>query len=107
MLKSTASKITVFTDHKNLEYFATTKVLTRRQARWAEHLEGYNFKVLYRPGNKNAKADMLSRRWDYAPLVGSEAPQISFFRPGQLVLDTAVVAGARVVHWVTPSWRSY
>jgi hypothetical protein len=33
MLKSTESEITVFTDHKNLEYFATTKVLTRRQAR--------------------------------------------------------------------------
>jgi hypothetical protein len=92
MLKSTASEITVFTDHKNLEYFATTKVLTRRQARWAEHLAEYNFKVVYRPGNKNAKADMLSRRWDYAPLEGSEAPQMSFFKPGQLVLDTAVVA---------------
>jgi hypothetical protein len=41
---------------------------------------------------------MLSRRWDCAPLEGSEAPQMSFFKPGQLVLDTAVVAGARVVH---------
>lgn len=98
MLKSTESEITVFTDHKNLEYFATTKVLTRRQARWAEHLAEYNFKVVYRPGNKNAKADMLSRRWDYAPLEGSEAPQMSFFKPGQLVLDTAVVSAAKVVH---------
>jgi hypothetical protein len=44
------------------------------------------------------KADMISRRWDYAPLEGSEAPQMSFCKPGQLVLDTAVVAGARVVH---------
>jgi hypothetical protein len=77
MLKSTASEITVFTDYKNLEYFATTKLLTRRQARWAEHLAEYDFKVVYRPGNENAKADMLSRRWDYAPLEGSEAPQIS------------------------------
>jgi hypothetical protein len=98
MLKSTASEITVFTDYKNLEYFATTKVLTKRQARWAEHLAEYNFKVVYRPGNKNAKADMLSRRWDYAPLEGSEATQMSFFILGQLVLDMAVVAGARVVH---------
>jgi hypothetical protein len=97
MLDSTASETTVFTAHKNLEYFATTKVLTRRQARWAEHLAEYNFKIVYRPGNKNAKADMLSRRWDYAPLQGSEAPQMSFFKPGQLVFDTSVVAGARVV----------
>jgi len=43
MLKSTNSEITVFTDYKNLEYFATTKVLTRRQAWWAEHLADYNF----------------------------------------------------------------
>ena len=71
MLKSVQSKITVFTNHKNLEYFAITKVLTRRQACWAEHLAEYNFKVVYRPGNKNAKADMLSRRWDYAPKEGS------------------------------------
>jgi hypothetical protein len=98
MLKSTASEIIVFTDHKNLEYFATTKVFTWRQSRWAEHLAVYNFKVVYRPGNQNAKADMLSRRWDYAPLEGSKAPQMSFFKPGQLVLDMAVVAGARVVH---------
>jgi hypothetical protein len=41
---------------------------------------------------------MHSRRWDYAPLEGSEAHQMSFFKPGQLVLDTGVVAGARVVH---------
>jgi len=27
--------IQVFTDHHNLEYFTTTKVLNRRQARWA------------------------------------------------------------------------
>jgi hypothetical protein len=98
MLKSTASEITVFTDYKNLEYFATTKVLTSRQARSAEHLAKYNLKVVYRPRNKNARADMLSRRWDYASLGGSEAPQMSFFKPEQLVLDTAVVAGARVVH---------
>jgi hypothetical protein len=97
MLKSTESEITVFTDHKNLEYFATTKVLTRRQARWAEHLAEYDFKVVYRPGSKNVKADMLSRHWDNAPKEGSEAPQMSFFRPGQLVINTAIVSGVRVV----------
>jgi len=35
----------VYTDHENMEYFDTTKVLTRRQARWAEDLAGYIFKV--------------------------------------------------------------
>jgi hypothetical protein len=85
MLKSVADQITVYTDHKNLEYFATTKVLTRRQARWAEHLAEFNFKVVYRPGDKNTKADVLSRRWDYAFKEGSEAAEVSFFKPGQYV----------------------
>jgi hypothetical protein len=67
-------------------WFATTKVLTRRQARWAEHLAEFNFKVVYRPGDKNTKADVLSRRWDHVPEGGSEtAPEVSFFKPGQYV----------------------
>ena len=33
LLKSCEQEVTVFTDHKNLEYFNNTKVLTRRQAR--------------------------------------------------------------------------
>jgi hypothetical protein len=32
-LKSTAKKIQIFTDHKALKYFITTKQLTRQQAR--------------------------------------------------------------------------
>jgi hypothetical protein len=85
MLKSVADEITVYTDHKNLEYFATSKVLTRRQARWAEHLAEFNFKVIYRPGEKNTKADVLSRRWDYAIKEGGEASPVSFFKAGQYV----------------------
>ena len=34
----------VFSDHQNLEYFTTTKVLNRQQARWAQELAGINFK---------------------------------------------------------------
>ena len=60
--KSVEGVVMVFTDYKNLKYFNTTKVLTRRQARWAEDLAGYNFKVIYRPGLKNTKPDVLSRR---------------------------------------------
>jgi hypothetical protein len=85
MLKSVADQITVYTDHTNREYFATTKVLTRRQARWAEHLAEFNFRVIYRPGDKNTKADVLSRRWDHAPKEGGEAEEVSFFKPGQYV----------------------
>ena len=37
-LEGPAYPIDVVTDHKNLEYFSTTKVLTWRQARWSEYL---------------------------------------------------------------------
>jgi hypothetical protein len=63
MLKSVTGEISVYTDHTNLEYFATSKVLTRRQAHWSEYLAEFNFKVISRPGEKNTKADVLSRHW--------------------------------------------
>jgi len=92
LLKSVEGEMMVYTDLKNLEYFNTTKVPTRRQARWAEDLAGYNFKVIYRPGLKNTKPDVFSRRWDHRLGEGGEpaepVPQM-FFRPGQLVMDPA------------------
>ena len=41
-LEGSRTLIDVVTDHKNLEYFATTKILTRRQARWSEYLSQFN-----------------------------------------------------------------
>jgi hypothetical protein len=61
-LEGTKLPIQVITDHKALEYFMTTKKLTRRQARWALTLADYNFQISYRPGRQNGKADALTRR---------------------------------------------
>src|SRR5277367_6467906 len=61
-LEGSATPIDVVTDHKNLEYFSTTKVLTRRQARWSEYLSGFNFVVRFRPGTLGTKPDSLTRR---------------------------------------------
>src|SRR5690606_26624741 len=52
----------VYTDHSNLRDFCTTKKLNRREARWSQTLQNYNFKIVYRPGPKNEKADALTRR---------------------------------------------
>ena len=49
-------KIQLYTYHKNLEYFNSTKILNRRQARWAEILSEFDFVIIYRPGEKNSKA---------------------------------------------------
>ena len=58
--------IDVFTDHRNLESFTSSKQLNRRQARWSQILSGYSFVIKYRPGSQNARADALSRRPDFA-----------------------------------------
>jgi Reverse transcriptase (RNA-dependent DNA polymerase). len=60
-----APALTIFTDHKNLLHFTTTKVLGRRQVRWSEELGQYKFEIRYTPGRDNGRADALSRRSDY------------------------------------------
>lgn len=61
-LTSTPHRIKVYTDHRSLEYFMSTKVLNARQARWAETMAPFNFRIEYTPGPSNARADILSRR---------------------------------------------
>ena len=39
--------IYVITDHKNLEYFMTSKDLNEKQAQWAEFLAEFNFRITY------------------------------------------------------------
>jgi len=63
-------QVEVYSDHQNLEFFTTTKVLNRRQARWAQELAGIDFKIYYRPGAQNGKPDALSRRPEYRPEKG-------------------------------------
>ena len=53
--------VSVYSDHKNLEYFMSTKQLNRRQARWAEFLSQFKFKIIYRPGVQGTKPDSLTR----------------------------------------------
>jgi len=63
-------QIQVFSDHQNLEYFTTTKVLNRRQARWAQELAGIDFRIYYRLGTQNGKPEALSRRPEHRPEKG-------------------------------------
>jgi len=54
--------VKVLSDHKNLEYFMSTKQLNRRQARWSEFLSEFHFQIQYRPGKQGTKPDSLTRR---------------------------------------------
>ena len=64
--------ITIFTDHKTLEVFMSTKILNRRQAHWAQLLSRYNFVLVHTPGS-SILADGPWRRPDYA----TDVPQPS------------------------------
>jgi hypothetical protein len=70
-LEGTDTPVDVVTDHKNLQYFATTKLLTRRQARWSEYLSQFNLVIRFRPGKLGTKPDALTRRWDVYLKEGS------------------------------------
>ena len=64
------NQVQVYSDHQNLEYFTTTKVLNQQQARWAQELAGIDFRIYYGPGTQNRKPNVLSRRSKYRPEKG-------------------------------------
>ena len=59
------SHFIVYTDHATLRHFPSQPNLTRRQARWMELFQEYDFDFRYRPGKDNIVPDALSRRPDY------------------------------------------
>ena len=79
-LESTPHPIRVLSDYKNLEYFMSTKLLSRRQARWSEFLSRFNFKIVYRPGKAGAKPDALTRRSGDLPKKGDKYDECTKFQ---------------------------
>jgi hypothetical protein len=61
-LISLAKPFVVLSDHKNLQYFMTTRKLSERQVRWSQILSQFNFKLRFRAGKKALRPDALSRR---------------------------------------------
>ncbi len=61
-LKDTLNFVEIIFDHKNLEYFMSIKLLSRRQVRWSEFLSRFNFKIVYRSNELNTRVNALTRR---------------------------------------------
>src|SRR5260370_35899002 len=59
-LEGFGNLIDMVTDHKNLEYFTSTKKLTCRQARWSEYLSHFNLRIHCRPGRLGTKPAALT-----------------------------------------------
>ncbi|KAL0937059.1 reverse transcriptase domain protein [Colletotrichum truncatum] len=84
-LSGTKYEVKVYTDHKNLAHFTTSKELNKRQIRWSEFLSEFNFRIIYRKGSENGRADALSRRPDYKDEVPEETQVILKKDNGDLV----------------------
>ena len=69
-LEGSTSLINIVTDHKNLEYFSTTKILMHRQARWSEYLSQFNLVICFCPRCFGTKPDALTRQWNIYPKGG-------------------------------------
>ena len=60
-LEGSPTPIDMVMDHKNLEYFSTTKLLTHCQVCWSEFLCQFNLTICFRPGRLGTKPDALTR----------------------------------------------
>jgi RNase H-like domain found in reverse transcriptase len=84
-LEGAPCRFEIWTDHKNLEYFRTSKKLNRRQARWSLYLSRFNFVLQHRPGRSMGKPDALSRRADHGSGSGDNS-DMTLLRPDLFVI---------------------
>ena len=54
-------EFTIRTDHASLRWLTTFKQPQGQVARWIEFLDGFQAKIVHRPGSKHTNADALSR----------------------------------------------
>ncbi|MBW0583908.1 hypothetical protein O181_123623, partial [Austropuccinia psidii MF-1] len=62
-LLSLPSSFEVLSNHSSLQYFKSSKIITRCQAHWAEFLSEFHFSIIFRPVRLATLPDALSR-WD-------------------------------------------
>ena len=79
-LEGTPCQFEIWTDHKNLEYFHTSKKLNQRQAQWSLHLSWFDFTLHHHPGSSMGKSDALSQHSDHGSGSGDNA-DITLLQP--------------------------
>lgn len=73
----------MWTDHKNLEYIRTAKILNSRQARLSLFVTRFNCTLSYLAGSRNVEPDALSRHYQ----SGEEtSPESSSILPAQCLV---------------------
>jgi len=99
-------KLTVYTDHKALQYLTTFHNKNSRLIRWSMALQEYDLHIVHVPGAKHGDADYLSRapfrsRFDFVAKMRPELPLESskfVIAPDQ----QEVVANIQAPEW----WRN-
>ena len=81
------TQTTVVTDHESLQYMNTTRVYSKRLARWVSEFQEYDLKLQYRKGKDAVVPDALSRRPDF---MGDGPANVSTSRP---IWDVTLAAG--------------
>ena len=69
-LEGSPTPVDMVMDHKNLEYFSITKLLTHCQVRWSEFLCQFNLIIWFHPRCLSTKPNALTRQWDVYPKEG-------------------------------------
>uniref|UniRef100_A0A670HMU8 Reverse transcriptase domain-containing protein n=1 Tax=Podarcis muralis TaxID=64176 RepID=A0A670HMU8_PODMU len=92
-------KIQVCTDHKNLEYWRTARVLNQRQIRWAQEFSKFSFEIRYVPGEQNVRADALSRKPEY--FEGEGPPETRHVIPEDRWVCGGTLVGTRELAGLT------
>jgi hypothetical protein len=82
------SQFTVITDNWAVRHVQSQPQLTRRQARWMELLQEYDFVLEHRPGATNVVLDALSRRPDLVNALCMAVCAVSEVRPTDDILAT-------------------
>jgi hypothetical protein len=80
----------VITDHKNMEWWASMRDLTRHQARWALYLSRFHFVIKYKKGSQ-MQADTLSRSAIGGKFLDAvDNRQVTVLKPEQFIATAAI-----------------
>ncbi|QRW24222.1 Retrotransposable element Tf2 protein [Rhizoctonia solani] len=86
-LEGTLHPITVFTNHRNLEYWKESRTFNCYHAQWHLLLAGYNFQIVYCPGKQSGKPDALSCQSNHANIP----PDNQTMLPNPIFVNIAIV----------------
>ena len=95
LLEGATHHVIVYTNHKNLEYFMSIRILNRRQARWNMSLSRFHFGIVHRSGKQQGLSNALSRCSNLIPKeeeVAYDQQRTTLLKPKRLCLQTTHVS---------------